>query len=434
MELEKSSGNLKQFKWLTQGLIVSGALNIVLLATFFYQWIHEKPAASLEWQPVSEQAAVKDTPTNRQALAQFETMAFQQLVEKLQSKTLLEDGYTERDLALACLVSRHDFDLARALSGQPFEKIQLVFKGDNAVQAPSITMFPGLNDAQYEQICRFAATERWPLTTKGLFCAIKKGGAQQDPTLADAFTMSQEFQIVELLFTRSEATVQKTEILDLVVSGEWNDFSNFIEQQRLSQDLSAARRQQLLLSYVHQKSKLAAQMLLHIDGAFAARRLEDADALACLELLDTKTTESELFAVELLTSPRSNAIWKAAAARLYGYAGEQLPEPFNYKGAVARFVPREMITKKLDLPAVAKEAPKAKATPKVAVKAEEKARVPAPTDTKYIVYSVQNGDSLWKVSKKFKVSVAAIKKCNGLQSDGLKAGQQLKIPRKEQDS
>src|SRR5690606_32180561 len=43
-------------------------------------------------------------------------------------------------------------------------------------------------------------------------------------------------------------------------------------------------------------------------------------------------------------------------------------------------------------------------------------------------YQVQAGDTLWKISKKFDVPVAAIKKVNGKHSNDISVGERLAIP------
>ena len=43
-------------------------------------------------------------------------------------------------------------------------------------------------------------------------------------------------------------------------------------------------------------------------------------------------------------------------------------------------------------------------------------------------YTVQSGDSLWSISKKFGVSVEALKKANGVSAKSLKAGKVIKVP------
>jgi LysM repeat protein len=44
------------------------------------------------------------------------------------------------------------------------------------------------------------------------------------------------------------------------------------------------------------------------------------------------------------------------------------------------------------------------------------------------VYVVQQGDSLWKISRRFGVSVETLKSYNQLKSDSIKPGDTLKIP------
>ena len=53
-----------------------------------------------------------------------------------------------------------------------------------------------------------------------------------------------------------------------------------------------------------------------------------------------------------------------------------------------------------------------------------------PAEPAFTVYYVQNGDYLAKISKKFNVTIASIKKLNNLMSDTIRVGQKLKIPGK----
>ena len=56
---------------------------------------------------------------------------------------------------------------------------------------------------------------------------------------------------------------------------------------------------------------------------------------------------------------------------------------------------------------------------------------PAPAgEPETTVYVVQNGDYLAKISKKFNVTIAAIKRANNLTNDTVRVGQKLKIPGK----
>ena len=54
----------------------------------------------------------------------------------------------------------------------------------------------------------------------------------------------------------------------------------------------------------------------------------------------------------------------------------------------------------------------------------------APSDSKY--YTVQNGDTLWSISRKYNVSVDELKQVNNLSGNLLNIGQNLIIPNKEE--
>ena len=45
-----------------------------------------------------------------------------------------------------------------------------------------------------------------------------------------------------------------------------------------------------------------------------------------------------------------------------------------------------------------------------------------------IAYTVQPGDSLWRIARRFGTTVEAIKQANGLTSDTILVGQVLRIP------
>ena len=51
-----------------------------------------------------------------------------------------------------------------------------------------------------------------------------------------------------------------------------------------------------------------------------------------------------------------------------------------------------------------------------------------PTDDSSVTYTVQKGDSLWKISRTFNVSVNSIKRANNLTNDLIYPGQKLIIP------
>jgi LysM repeat protein len=200
------------------------------------------------------------------------------------------------------------------------------------------------------------------------------------------------------------------------------------------------------LDYIGQKSKAAAYLILKTDGDMALRKIDDPQVVAILQLLDEKSPEAEKFALGLLTSPRSDAVWQMAAARLYGYAGESMPEKNQHHAALLRFVPQRTVIQAaaaqpavpvaiappiLPPPAVLKKAPVA---PPIA------AAKPASTPTKKAVavntpakrgdkiYTVQDGDNLWKIARRFHIDVEDLRAYNKLNSDALRPGMSIRIP------
>jgi LysM repeat protein len=432
---------LNQLRAITYALVISGALNVGLIATLAYR--SAQSGRNTEMTPVAfdQQAApLADQRSNPEVLAHFRAMTFKQLVEKISSQQPVEDGYAERDLALACLVTFHDFNLAQALSGQTYQQRRLLFGVRGEPQFTEVMIYPGLTDTQYEAITRFAQTETWPVTPRGLFVRLKEQGAQRDPALEEAFVMTPQFQAVQALLGRAEVPVDRQSLLAVVLDCDWPSLDDFTIKQRAAQDLTSARRQRWLLDLVGHKSPAAAYMLLRTDGAYVAKKGTDAQVLQVLEQLPVRTAESERFATDLLTSPRSNQVWETAARLLYQYHGETAPKVYNHVATLSRFVPQEMITEKLTTDPDAPEAnayPMANTTPSPTVLASKPAKAAAAAPAKKEqaqtaasgddTYVVQQGDSLWKIAKKHNTSVANLRQINNLKSDTLRPGKKLRV-------
>jgi LysM repeat protein len=425
-----------RMRFLTYALVISGALNVGLVASLAYRSANSDPRCDLAPVALDQQAApLADQRSNPEVLAHFRAMPFRQLVEKLSSQLPVEDGFTERDLALACLVTFHDFNLAQALSGQNVQQRRLLFGVRGDPQFTEVMIYPGLADNQYEAVIKFAQTETWPVTPRGLFVRLKEQGAQRDPALEEAFVMTPQFQAVQALLSRAEVPVDRQSLLAVVLDCDWANLEDFTAKQRVAQDLSSPRRQRWLLDQVARRSPAAAYMLLRTDGAYIAKKGTDPQVLQVLEQLPVRTAESERFATDLLTSPRANQVWETAARLLYQYHGEQAPKVYNHMATLARFVPQEMIQQKLT---AAPDAPEVNAYPVgtstpiptvLAAKPKDAAPV-AKQDSAAgddAVHVIQPGDSLWKIARKYKTSVAHLRQINGLKNDTLRPGKKLKV-------
>lgn len=443
--------NEQKIRRLNQMLIISGGLNVAVLALLSFWVIRERPPTPyFELKPaVAEEIALADCRSCLEVMDGLAELPFSQLVIRLSLSEPIENGYKERDLALAAMVAFHSFDLPRALGGEQrqLQSRQFRWKNGRTGETTLLKVFPGLTDQQFASISAFAQTERWPLTTRGVMQLLQKQrlAGSVDQSLEQALYAAPEFLAVELLFNRGDVTVDKQEIVTLVLEGGWPLLNQFFTQQRQSNDLSVARRQRLLLEYLKQGTPQAAYLLLKSDSDMAIRKFDDTQVLEMLQYLTVRTEESEKFALELLLSPRTTAVWQKAAARLYEYAGEPVPSEWNYQNALARFAPdkvvspvsrattalrqeppkprQESVVKTISKPAVAVKPP---AKPAAQPIASVPPRQVAPASAR--LYVVQEGDSLWKISKRFNVDVEELKKRNQLQSTDLQPGTLLKIP------
>lgn len=435
---------LVQIRRLSQALIASMTVNVVLIVAFFYWVAHERPPIPYyELKPANKQhqeVPLADERSNVQVIQELKILPFDQLVAKLENKQLVENGYAQRDLALACLVNFHHFDIAKALLAFPITPQQQRLLTDERGKA--LLAYPNLSEEQYRSLIQFANTERWPLTAEGLFLRLQDSSTGDlDSTLVESFFLTKEFAAVDMMFARADSVIEKTEILALLKEGSWVMLSQFAEQQRSSQDLSPARRQRFLLDYIDKKSRIAAFILLKTDPLVAAKKLDDNHILTMLEVLQDKRPEVKTFALELLASPRSDEVRAAAAQRLYAMAGEPFPKSYSHTSALAHFAPHKLTTastktkspqKIATVPEKAK--PKVQSTPQTQTKGlvvtsqkvkETKVSQPKPPIKHYVV---QQGDTLWKISKRFHVEVGVLKAYNRLQSNDLKPGTTLKIP------
>lgn len=447
------NSNEKQIKRLTRALLISALLNTLLLALLSYQLSSNTPTVpgAYAHRPADSAEPIHPAASSRplaEALAPLIHQNFSELVQLLSNKEPVESGYCQRDLALACLVSLHKFNIARALHNLPGGKqTRTLTLGDSK----KISLYTGLSDSHFDAIIHYASTDRWPLTSHGLFELLRQRGNSSAPSLKEAFSLTSECLALEMLFARTGVAVARDELIQMAIEGPWDMLETFARQQRALQDLSAGRRQQLLLDYVASGSKMAAYLLLRTDAALAVQQLDDSNVIALLNLLDTKSPIAEKFALAMLISPRSDAVWSHAAQRLYGFAGEEKPKAFQYKTALQRFAPHAMaMAIAIPLPAdkaLAQAATKPKAeavtqipfidkkkitparlpTTKPAAPKPKAVAAPPPPPAKRC-HTVQEGDTLWKLSKRYNTSVDSLRQKNNLKNDLLPKGKILYLP------
>jgi hypothetical protein len=170
-------------RFLTHLLILSGTLNMGFLGAFLYSsWKDKYSAISYEVSSPSRRFL-----TNEQVLRAYSRTPFQDLLLRLESTEMVEDGYTKRDLALASLVAFHHFNVEKALGGILLQKRFIAFRNDIGDEMVEFIAFAGLKDEHFEAVLRFAKTEKWPLTPRGVFFEITRQTSPYEPSLLEAF-------------------------------------------------------------------------------------------------------------------------------------------------------------------------------------------------------------------------------------------------------
>lgn len=377
---------MKKNNWLLQTLILSATLNVALVGLFFYFLIRGNPL-SFCFQP-KEDVRVEKNPLNPSILGQLQALSFDHLVELLTDKRMVEQGYRLCDFAVAALATFYDFDVPRALGRHQLPLRKWVF------DETTFTLYPGLQEEDFEKLRQFAQTEIYPYTTKGLLKEIE--AHERDTELLTYFCHTPAFILLERLFARMELPISKGTLLSMVREGGADQFERFYREQEETCDFSDQARQKLLVGYIEAGSKTAAYLLLITDAEYALKQLEDRHVLPMLELLDVKTQEATLFVKELTDSPRSDEVREWAYRRLAEYCGDEV---------VGRYVPR---------PAEGQLRPVFRDSPPAA---------PAPS-----THIIQPGESLWLIARKYQVSIELLMEVNHLQSTVIQPGKTLKIP------
>lgn len=390
-------------RFLTQLLIVSGTLNIGFLGAFLYgAWKDKYSAISYE-VPSSERRIF----TNEEVLRVYSKASFQDLLVRLESKEMVEDGYSKRDLALASLVAFHQFHIEKALGGILLQKRLIAFYSEVGGDLLEFVSFVGLTDDHFEAILRFAKTEKWPITPRGVFSVITGQSAPYDPSLLEAFYCTKEFRSLYSLMQKNLPGLRSEHLLSLLVDGSWQQLESFAAKLRVLQCYTEETYLNFLTSYALESgSRIAAELLLEHESEYVLKRFNDAGLISFLDVFSGNLNKLVPFAKRLLVSQRSDDLRKKAAFILYAAEEGGFPEHYDYLDALHHFFPDRVV--------------KAEVAP-VALPV-------APLKVETIVHKVQSGESLWKIARRYKVSINSIVKLNHLESDRLRIGKELQIP------
>ena len=353
-------------KWLAQILIISITLNAGLVATLCYFAVRDKKTfMSYELKPLEERPGKASlTQTNEEVLGAFSLLSFDDLIRTLKDKTLVEEGYTKRDLALTCLVSMHHFDFEKALPHLDQKPKQATFIDEDGSDL-NLVFYPNLTDQHFDVIRQFAKQEKYPITTEGLFKWLQ---ATPTPPLKKAFARTFEFQALKTLFTHTGDAINDDAIFDLILSTNYQTMQKSIDIIRHHPQFTLETKRDVLTCLMRENSAVAASILVDTDFHFAAKRLSNPDLTLLMDLLPAESIHYKALAAHVQDSLRDIAI-------------ETPPAPSLEKPDSKR------------------------------------------------VHIIADGDTLWDISRHYKISLDELKKANSIESEyRLRPGNKLMIP------
>lgn len=367
---------LKKYRRLSQLLILSALLNVSFISSSVYKYL--KPIKSIDVKN-SKTPLTEDAQT---VLKSFLALNYADLVPKLSQKVLIEPGLYKRDLALALLHESYHVDLSRALN-----RSQLSFQSLGYTEGTKqkwLQIPRGLSDVEFDLIGQFLKQEAWPLTAKGLFLKLKFGLKEAD--LDQAFFRASEFAHLFDALHLNLTVLKQEQLKTILLKGDLADFELFVECVRQG----GFSLQSFLTHYTRLGSQIAAYLLTSLPE-FSIKSLSDKEALELFDLIKPYEELQKRVALELLSSFRCDRLKQEIKAR-----GFESLEP-SLKSLQSKQVEPKLVEFK----------PQAKLSK---------------------TYTVQEGDSLWKIARKFRVDVETLKSLNHLEGQYLKPGLVLTIP------
>lgn len=430
----------KKLRLLTQGLFVSGFLNIFLVIFLAYFSLSERRIVGNSLNSFKKQQK-KGEISNSRYLSCVYNKSFKELMGLLTDKELLEEGFCKRDLALGCLYTFHYFNVEKALFNQPLQKRQYSFIGKEG-KRKDVVLFAGLSDEQFNTVIHYGCFEKWPFTAEGLFNLIKNS-KNPDPSLLKAFAVTEEFYVLSSLFQgKTAGFLSPLQLIEVIRPCSFSYLRNFVSEQKQLLDADPReRRAVFLLGCMEEGSGPAAFLLLKDHRSHLLKKASDAQLLKIFSMHQNPCLEMYLLSVELIKSPRSSAVWQKSAQMLYAFVNEKPPEPFSRETVLNRFVMPNLRQRNCNQQQKAKKDeisaetslnrhPPPKTAPKASAKKGALKNVFQKMRKKPEIYIVQKGDSLWKIAHKRRLRTSQLMQANNLKNSKLRPGQKLVIPQK----
>lgn len=356
---------VNKMKLLTKLLVVSIGLNIAFLGTFIYN--HSIKHSAYKYS--NQLPMVSLQKEHSDLLQQFFHMSFDELVLELSNQGEISDGYKVCDLSLAILASYHYLDLEKALMGEALEEREVIFTHKDGGEQFSLSLFPDVKPYHYSLIKGFIQEVKYPFTAEGLFAKLKVQQENAPTQLVASFMLTKEFIAIYTFVHRFFDPLHKEELVLTLIQGGYQDVERFYYLYLENMDKPKEMIRYFLKTYTRFKAPFAAEMWVKIDEEYILHQLTNEEILEILAL-----THNQQFLQKVNDGVRRKEVRRAAEKKLFC-------EPKDEK-----------------------------------------------EDISVNTYTVQSGDSLWKIAQKYGVTIKEIEEVNHLTSHILKPGQVIELP------
>lgn len=361
----------KKIRWLKQVCFLSLLLNFVFVF-LFYIVAFSKDIYRSDSFSGSLVAKSKSLPTfSEDFLDSLSHLSLTETIQLLDEDKLFY-GYPLKLWALSIAIHTYHVDITSVLS-HVLTFIELKYKDQ-------IWLLPKISEQEYQAVRQYLSIEKFPFTSLGLFLLLVNGYEQGiiDEGCLYAFCNTPEFLYLRILLSGADATIPIESLVHMVIRGGPEMFFSLCNEQTRMTHISDKYRRECLLAYAKKGEALAAQLLLIHDHEWVIHEFEDQQLKDFISLLPSDCDYVQQFIAKMVASPRRHLL----------QAEDVLRDGLTPIEGAQEVLPH------------------------------------------YIEYRVEKGDSLWLLARRFNVTIQEIKDLNQLSHDGVRLGQKLKIPEK----
>lgn len=404
--------------WLLWGLVFSCAVNVAAVAYLVMQWQDGVLWLSVE-EPQPQESGnslVVQPDTLKVHVAKLFAKTDDELVAALSDGTLLANGYTTQEIALAVLRARgfQVEDPMRPLHSWPQPLTSFSFNAlDGSHQM--LPLFSSLRPEDFRAVQEFLATSTVPYTALGIISRLAT--APDDTALKFALVRTDEWAAFQRLIHLPEE-----ELIALSQHVDNQSFMAIVDYSRTHTEETNITPFLISLNAASPSAHLA-DFIAASSADFLVQSADDATVEQIMSLLPISEHGVRL-AMRLLNNQRKPAVWQAAQKYLAAASGTPTLATMTRDQILACLHHIVNPQKAENLP---KKVPKDPVKPSSPV-AEVSSRAATRQLKPYRTYVVKQGDTLWSIAKRFQVNVEKLKYLNGLRGTALKVGRELKIP------